>query len=201
MPDPREDGACPKGRPRGAWTGLFLAFRYESMRIHRVFSPQPLPCPLLWEVLMELTCQEHVESQAPKGGAWHSPEEKTTAQVRVRNVGMSHLQARCSWAFLAVVQRTVCGCPGRTVVLRMLTWKVNGTSQTPPICFHSGLATVVRIFDEKAAGGGRGQSSSTCLWSLPLPVASVLPATACGFRWPLLSLPHVPLSPPACPGP
>lgn len=62
---------------------------------------------------MELTfCLEHVESQAPKGGAWHSPEEMTTAPVRVRNVGMSHLQARCSWAFLAVVQRAVCGCPG-----------------------------------------------------------------------------------------
>lgn len=68
------------------------------------------------------------------------------------------------------------GAQGRTVVLHMLTWKVNGTSQTPPICFHSGLATVVRIFDEKAAGGGPGQA-----------LVSRAPPLACGFflsRWP-----------------
>ncbi|ELK06563.1 Major facilitator superfamily domain-containing protein 10 [Pteropus alecto] len=41
------------------------------------------------------------------------------------------------------MEREQCvGAQGRTVVLHMLTWKVNGTSQTPPICFHSGLATV-----------------------------------------------------------
>lgn len=84
------------------------------MNIHFVFSPRLLPCPLSRELLLtELTsCLELIESQAPKGEAWHSPEEMTTTQVRVRNVGTSHLRARCSWAFLTIVQGAVCGYQG-----------------------------------------------------------------------------------------
>lgn len=109
---------------------------------------------------MELTCLEHVESQAPKSGARRGSEEMTTTQVRGRDAGTSQLQAGAHGLSSWLWHRGQCvGAKWRTVVLRHVsTWKVNRTSQNPSsICFHSGLATAAGILDEKAAGGGAGQ--------------------------------------------